>query len=95
MDFIKSYIPSFSSIKSSISNASSSVSKMMSDLTMNETEYLYKREHTEKEILNFLSSKMEMEVIYALKIIIIDIQNQKDINIYIPRVLDIFVINND
>ena len=67
----------------------------MSDLTMNETEYLYKREHTEKEILNFLSSKMEMEVIYALKIIIIDIQNQKDINIYIPRVLDIFVISND
>ena len=95
MDFIKSYIPSFSTIKNSISNASTSVSKMMTDLTMNETEYLYKREHTEKEILNFLSSKMEMEVIYALKIIIIDIQNEKDISIYIPRVLDIFVINND
>ena len=42
MDLIKTYIASFSTIKNSKSNTSSSILKMSSDLTMNITEYLIK-----------------------------------------------------
>ncbi len=89
---LKNYIPSISKITNAFSNTSKSITNMVSTITLNETEYLYKAEYTEKEILTYLSSKMEMEIIYALKIIIINIQNKKDISIYIPRVLDIYVI---
>lgn len=83
----KSVIPSF------YTSTAKSVSNIFSTLTMSESEYLHKTEATEKEIVNFLTSKMEMEVILGLKIVLMDLQNGKDVTCFIPRIFEIVATN--
>lgn len=83
----KSVFPSF------YSSTAKSVSNIISSLTMSESEYLHKTEATEKEIVNFLTSKMEMEVILGLKIVLMDLQNGKDVTCFIPRIFEIVATN--
>ena len=88
-DALKSFIPSL------YASSTKTITNMVSSITMNESEYLQKTETTEKDILTLLTSKIEMEVILALKILIIDVQNGKDISSFIPRILEIFALTKN
>ena len=77
-DALKSFIPSL------YASSTKTITNMVSSITMNESEYLQKTETTEKDILTLLTSKIEMEVILALKILIIDVQMEKTFPLSFP-----------
>ena len=79
-----------SSINSFFSSTTKAVTSFVSSLTMNENEYLMKSETTDKEILNYLSSSMEMEVILGLKITLINANCNKDISNLTAKIFDVF-----
>lgn len=87
LDELKQFFPSF------YYSSTKTISNMITSIVMPEAEYLYKADATEKEIISYLTSKMDMEVIYGLKVIIIDMQNGKDISPFIPRIFETFIMS--
>jgi hypothetical protein len=64
LETAKSFLPNlYTSSKEKVGSA-------LSSMTMSEADYLYKTANTDKDIIDLLLSKMEMEVIFGLKFIV-------------------------
>lgn len=74
MNRLKEHLISLESLKSVVPNLISSskekVNKAFSSVTATEADYILKTENTEKELIDLLLSKMDIEIILGLKFIL-------------------------
>lgn len=74
MNKLKEHLISFDSLKSFVPNlynsSKNTVNKAFFSVAITEADYIMKTDNTEKDLIDLLLSKMEMEVILGLKFIL-------------------------